>query len=402
MKDEKIYKYRSDSIISIKELYYGEMYLSHVSELNDPYDTKILYKFSANKERYQRLLETIESGLDIITKKIDFGEIAGFLAKEELSYEELIEKIQTDYFRNTLVKYLGKNKNTECIAVSDIFIRELLYSINKWVTKNIYVSSFTKNFSDPIMWSHYANEHRGFCLQFCSTNNQLYENPFRRAKKTRYKDGTYGYQEGKKFHFDKVKYKKNILALDGFMNFSPYIYGENKNKPSIDNFWNKFKESALIKYNKWKYEEEYRIIDYSDWMPNKVDENGVKKKNFIDRVFFYDQTQLTGIIFGSKMDANKADEIEILIHRMRQNVSWECNECLPIFIFYKAVIDHNNYNMKTKPLYGLDHKNNKFNIEQLKEKEEELQRNMDIINKYCKDYKKDHHVYKGPYSNNMK
>lgn len=362
------YKYRSNSITAFKELLYGELYFSHMSELNDPYDTKILYTFSADLNKYMRLLKFVEKEINLSKSQCDFSAPAQYLSKTELSYEELVEKINTDTFQDLLINSF-KNE-LEAITLSNVFRRNLLYQINKRVCRNIYICSFTKNSDDPIMWSHYASEHSGICLEF-SCDNEISQNPLKRKIKLKQENGVYEYLEGLKLQFQKVKYLNKIKSLDGFLNFNEYIYGKKVDKNIPKQFWKEFQDSALKKYKKWKYEEEFRLIDFSDWMPNNISEKGATIKPFVERIYYYDQTQLTGLIFGLKLGSKERFELEQIIFKMRERLLLDCNGCLPVFQFYVATQKHNQYKMNIVPLYGLDSENKRFQPSELRSKQKQ-------------------------------
>ncbi len=375
------YKYRSNSVAAFKELFYGELYFSHLSELNDPYDTKTLFTFPSDIGKYERLLKFIEKEIHLPKYPCDISMPARYLAETELSYEELIEKIKSHHFQDLLNKSF-KNKSG-ATDLSSLFRIKLLYQINKQVKKNIYICSFTKNSDAPIMWSHYANEHKGICLEFNSIDNHIFQNPLERKIKSKEGNGTYEYCGGMKFQFKEVKYNNKIKPLDGFLNFNEYIYGKKVSKNTINQFWKDFQDSAFRKYKKWEYEDEYRLVDFSDWMPTDITTEGAKVKPFIDRIFFYDQTQLTGLIFGLKMGSKERSEMEQIIHKMRERLRWGCS-CLPVFQFYEAAQIHNRYKMNINPLYGLDSENNKFQPNEIEIKQEQQKKQIALLKRYCK------------------
>lgn len=118
--------------------------------------------------------------------------------------------------------------------------------------KNSGVLSLTTNYNDIIMWSHYADQHRGFCLKF--NPNVGY---FKEAEEVQYSNKLPSY---------------NYLELDNSV-------GERR----------KLGTCYLTKYEKWKYEEEWRILKLT---LNKKEGNNTHE---------FPEESLTGIIFGYRM-----------------------------------------------------------------------------------------------------
>ena len=337
---EFYYKYRNLSPVSLKELLYGEIFFAERSELNDPYDTLVPYVFSADYGKYYRLLESVISihfPKELANVKY-IKKPAKYLSKTKLSYEELINKIDSKEFTDIFWIQMDNMKIDSSLIME---IQSLLkQEIHKYVASYFYVSSFSKRYDNPIIWSHYADQHKGFCMIFKPYNNSLYIDPLKNIDINGHPNS-----EMKKYEFRDVKYKRKIKGIDGFLNFSGYVNGKKdlsqKNK---DRFWKKYVESARVKYIYWKYEEEVRLIDYSDWMPNNANENRTQKRSQVERIFYYDKTQFCGIIFGTKMNENDKNEVISTIKKMRELLSNQPDIfMLPPFVFYDAVQNPNEF-----------------------------------------------------------
>jgi len=377
----KIYKYRKYSQLSLKEILYGELLFSSLNELNDPYDTKVYYCFKKDYKKYYRLLKNVVNNLKLGINNINFKLLANYLSETDLSYEELIKKVSTNHFKELLLSELFITKLPEAITVCELIIRQLKYEIHKYVGRYIYVSSFTKTIEDPVIWSHYADEHQGFAIEISPLNNEIFQNPLRRQIKSKRADGTFEYLPGTQYEFKKVKYQNRIVPLDGFLNFNAYIYGKKVNQQYKNAFWEDYQDIPTTKYSKWKYENEYRLIDYSHWMPDKVDENGPKQKRIVDRIYYYDQTQLTGIVFGINITENNKSEIIKTIITMRNILKWHCHFCLPIFYFYNAIQTHSTYKIEIKSYLGLDVNNSEFEPNESVEKINNFNQILNIVKK---------------------
>ena len=98
------------------------------------------------------------------------------------------------------------------------FVQEAIYKSIQNTFSKFRICSFTTKKENLLFWSHYADSHKGFCVEYDATVN-----PISYAFKVQYND-----------EYPEVKYPGPPNAL-GF-------------KP------------ALIKSEEWEYEEEYRIV----------------------------------------------------------------------------------------------------------------------------------------------
>ncbi|HEX9825480.1 MAG TPA: DUF2971 domain-containing protein, partial [Flavobacteriaceae bacterium] len=116
------------------------------------------------------------------------------------------------------------NDNFEGQFFSNVFSDIKRYRLNPRKESHISICSFSSNYKSHLMWSHYANGHRGIAIGF---------------------------------EIDKSKYNIEEVAYNGLTSFNifPQKFDDLKSV-----FLNKLKE--------WSYEEEYRIIaekqDYVD------------------------------------------------------------------------------------------------------------------------------------------
>lgn len=128
--------------------------------------------------------------------------------------------------RKHLIKVLVKNgytrKNSNMLVSKNMgrpgFIQDKIYSSIQRVFSEIRIASFTTKKENLLFWSHYADSHKGFCVEYDSTLM-----PISYAFKVQYKD-----------EYPEVIYP----SKNDVVNFKP----------------------ALIKSTAWEYEEEYRII----------------------------------------------------------------------------------------------------------------------------------------------
>lgn len=92
--------------------------------------------------------------------------------------------------------------------------RESMKAAKKEVAKNFGVNCFSKNWTNPVQWAHYADKHKGICLGFDINSKEL----------------------------KKVDYVSKRLKPRG-----------TPNEPLI-------RKLCRTKYTHWSYEEEYRVF----------------------------------------------------------------------------------------------------------------------------------------------
>lgn len=116
----KIYKFMRFDDYWKKNLFEGQIFFSPSNILNDPFDCLIYI----NREKYG---------------------------------EYVLEEMQRLFPR--IDKKVLKEETTKCL-------KEDLKDIVSSLRKEIRVTCFTENFLSPLMWSHYADKHQGFCIEY--------------------------------------------------------------------------------------------------------------------------------------------------------------------------------------------------------------------------------------------
>lgn len=180
-KPKYLYKYRPINIHTLNLIISNEAYYSSPIDLNDPFDCNIIPQID-----YSNLNKFAE------TRKNE-----GSITQKE--YDKLLENpemIMEHEFKETIDNIRSKFK---------IFC---LSEIN----------------NDVMMYSHYADSHRGICLEFSVSNDPFFD------------------------YLDYVRYTKEIPVFHGF-------------NDDIKLIRNELKEiEVLTKSCSWSYEKEWRII----------------------------------------------------------------------------------------------------------------------------------------------
>ena len=185
---ETLYKYRTFSAQSLSMLIDRAFYFPEPSELNDPFDCQISIR------------DALRSGIEIADNATD-NRVTEKLANLG-SLEKLYEKIESN-------------------------------------VSKVGVLSLSKLSTNPLMWTHYADENRGFCLGFQLT-----------ARFTEYN----------KEHFIvgccSVKYFDTNPFSEYFEEFA-----NSNDIPSLNDFCESLMSMGMVaKGSAWSYEEEVRVL----------------------------------------------------------------------------------------------------------------------------------------------
>lgn len=219
------------------------------------------------------------------------------------------------------------------------FIDEYIEYLSNFVRAKSYIASFNTDATNPVMWSHYTENHKGVCLIYKNINNKI----------KLFKDETYTETRPPKnitLEFKKINYKYEDNTINFFYSF---LNDDKKNKDNWytdfltnekSNLYNNYKTNEqyiqneknlialpLYKTKQWSYEEEYRLI---------LDEKNTLEQE--DRKYKYAFRYLNGIIFGIKTPLNKKLEIIELIKKLCEKY----NRNIRTFKFYQAFY-HNQY-----------------------------------------------------------
>lgn len=188
-----LYRYRRFGDYWENEVKKGEIYLSEARKLNDPMDC------------------LINLDLTEINENSFFFEY--YRKKFKLSYDNYKQIVEQE--------------------------KEILMNEFEYYRDDIRIACFSENKNSNLMWSHYADMHHGFCIEY------------------------------------NTKYFKDIIKSHLF----PILYS--KEKPEIAKDFNKNIRSAILKAfvfkdTEWSYEKEWRILEYKDERNKICDKKSIK------------------------------------------------------------------------------------------------------------------------------
>lgn len=226
---KRLYRYRAlsdDSIIKYRfgEIVRGELYMSHPSELNDPFEASSNLA-SSKPSAYMR-------------DKEDFTK----LFKGKMNDEDYESVFGNDSWYENLLTYVAEKSVPQYkveltkVALSRVIMGEF-EKINSYVSdmtrKMVRLACFTTSPDNLPMWHHYTNGHTGICLEYNT------------------EDITNIYQLNKLFpvyYVDKMPDMTNRLLQKRRSEFGFMEY------------------LAIHKLEDWRYENEWRLIyDAGSW-----------------------------------------------------------------------------------------------------------------------------------------
>lgn len=169
---QKIYRYRSCNDDNFNALYENKLWLTKPENYNDVYDCSFNHDrilqahYTVFNEQNTNFLSSNELKL---LRNIEFNIEKGFTKKQ---IEYILSKKKYTIMYEKLKKYFY---NKYAYTVYD-FLKQITtedwykkyYRNNTEEQKKIPCSilCFSENYNDILMWSHYADNNKGFCLEF--------------------------------------------------------------------------------------------------------------------------------------------------------------------------------------------------------------------------------------------
>jgi len=328
-----IYRYRSNSTLSFKELLYNEIVFSKISELNDPLDAKIRYEFPACRDSWIAFFEYVfnKYGLEF---NFNFDEVVRYISKKRHDVESLISELS----HNRMLDELGLKEREKHFVLEEI---------QNWTSAKVYVASFSRDYDHPVMWSHYANSHKGYCLEFEIDDDKMIHHSKTDEILPLFRH-SYDF-----LGLRRVCYAEEFKQINGFM-ANPYFAEDTTENSQIASC---ILQAIVTKYEHWSYEAEERMVVLESL--RIFQDNHFFPEN---RIYRYNVLQLRGILFG--MHASKMDKHRIMriIERKRgriieQYAKSNMRAIIPPVSFYDTQQQSPSYNLSRYSSLVLDDQN---------------------------------------------
>ncbi|MDT3367539.1 MAG: DUF2971 domain-containing protein [Bacteroidota bacterium] len=282
----KLYKYRGANKYAVNNLRNDEIVCSKPIDFNDPFDSLlyfdingieqviednsrnhagILYQWKLLKKRVSDSNIPLES-LDDKTRKI------------VLSSEDDIK----NYFHSVEFQQNLQELKKDC--------RDALSSMVTSLQQHAYIGCFSEINDCPLMWGHYADSHKGFCLEYDLSNNPFYRENFN-SNADCHK------------HLYPVLYSRERYCAEEFaLQQANRIMGGNLPLSDIL-FWFKAYTNKAIN---WEYEKEWRIII----IPQNI-EDTTKERYFLP-------LKPTAIYYGLRFE-EQPEDIRLTIRELAKS-----------------------------------------------------------------------------------
>lgn len=223
----RLYKYKSFNVDSLDLLVSDRLYYADPTTFNDPLDCNPSVLNDIDD------LNELNAILHKLVKENHQKELQKAATKIKYRGPKTLEKIEM----------LGESEARKLISsivesvdfFGDDFFDSASHYIKRYLLKNykIGVLSLAKKFNCPLMWSHYADQHKGFCIGYDVSENESAE-----IYPVDYK--------GKRFIRTQQVHDMLFGDSDNLRNTA---------KKEID------RVILLSKAPSWKYENEYRVIN---------------------------------------------------------------------------------------------------------------------------------------------
>ena len=139
----KLYKMRTASDMAFDALEKDKLYLTRADYFNDPYDCFLTFD--------------IEKLKSLILRNLSDEKMSHFIANSGIPLP-----IGDDFPTVDAILKVFRSKRAEFLEKC----ASILPDVTVELQKNTYVASLTENIISPVMWAHYANNHKGFAIEY--------------------------------------------------------------------------------------------------------------------------------------------------------------------------------------------------------------------------------------------
>lgn len=146
---KQLFRFRSCTKQSINALSEGKLFLTRADYFNDPYDAALYFE----PKQLQSQIESHISDENMIS----------YLARHNFSKENIVKFMMVFHTKKT--DYIDK-------------LAEYFPLASKQLQVSSFIACFTECVNSPVMWAHYADQHKGFAIEYKFTPNIFYPQPF--------------------------------------------------------------------------------------------------------------------------------------------------------------------------------------------------------------------------------
>ncbi len=256
-KEKNIFKFYRVSDYSINAFRNSQIFCNHYSAFNDPFECWSIP----------------QSGIpDPIREKLRYVNVYKAWGFEEADFSEAGIKDLKEY--------------------CDQFDNEYERSVTRYI-ESARISCFSRDVTNMLMWSHYADGMRGFSVEFDSAELLKYEQratilKVKYKRKPEYLDTMVYSIAGDQVEVDEELGYRKYVRTDKAVNVRPYSDWLKRSRRLLFELYAK---QLAIKPVEWSYEKEMRLIFHS------------RKDSDAGELFDYCASAVKSVIFGEKMSA---------------------------------------------------------------------------------------------------
>lgn len=247
MYPKKLYKYKKYDKYTRKMLLKGELYLCPANELDDQFDCAVNF----SKERWLNM-----SDEEISKKSIDLvsSYLADSVPKEFLNLlPQMFDRNNVlGLFDNVNPQGITNGENNKAFNIYNENMNMLDNQISKMennkqfedgikkllnIQNEIGIASLASSKNNQVLWSMYANNYKGYCIEYeiGERTLDLYKVSYKKSKS-----------------FDIVDMIIKVILDNFFSNLHL--------KPKDSSIIEMAKKIPLIKFNEWKFQKEWRFV----------------------------------------------------------------------------------------------------------------------------------------------
>ena len=340
-----MYRFRSWSELTLKEILYSELFFTSTDECNDPCDGKSFHTFFPNRSNWKNIIQKHSSRGPYVLDNTHVDLLLNILMQQSpVAFDDFIEK--------TPAMIRSKLSSHPDFPVFIQAIDHIIEYCNIYAPQTDYFASFTVDKNEPLMWSHYSSQHEGVCLIFRIENNELPQHPLIRKRQINIeaKNGiapkmSQGVNDV--FNFAKISYGNSFKQLNAFFCF-PNDICENPTADDLNHYRHDLSEQEFTKHSSWAYEKEYRISLSAPISAFYGKQVSLSKQN---RLFHYHPDWLVGVIFGARTSQeNKKRLKEMLLERDELTSSLSLpNRRMSNFVLFESKLSMETKGVTIKP-----------------------------------------------------
>ncbi len=313
-----VFRFRPDSLITEKELLYHEIYFPTISELNDPLDTLVRLpvrkgELHVHKFFIRRAIQAAFPWSSDIKQTLESfkNELSQTLSQRDHELSECYRDLGVSRLRNLYEKHGLPDSSFERLAAALQKVAENFYP------HEMATCSFSHTWHNPMLWSLYADSHRGFCLCFVPSDGKLRLRKHFSEEWNEFElnDVTYSNQvdvpPSLMFHAEDGRFDAELMSTQ----FFPLLRGK----------------TLLTKHVTFREEEETRLVSsvrvtYGATLDRDDSSNEEEMDAPVNRLYHFDPQQLRGVIFGFAMDGRRKRQItEILSNNNSTLFFFDCS-----------------------------------------------------------------------------